>query len=165
MSDQLKSTGEWTAQTVFDLLGRDYGSDGWKRERTVADAHNAALDAAKAGGWLSREALDEYAKVEQEVQQLRDQLAAAQAAIAHCVRIWKMRGSDDHWEGNIQNTYNHCATELTERSTDTAALDAAIAAATKPLMELLLRMNEWFKQQKFNGALMQDVAAKVKEEK
>ncbi len=52
------------------------------------------------------------------IQQLREQLAAAQVAIAHCVKIWKMRGSDDHWNGHIQNTYNHCATELTEKSGD-----------------------------------------------
>ncbi len=44
--------------------------------KSIEQTHNAALAAAKAGGWLSQEALDEYAKVEQEAQQLRDQLAA-----------------------------------------------------------------------------------------
>ncbi len=58
----------WTAGYVSSFMTPDYA------ER-LADAHNAALSAAKAGGWLSQEALDEYAKVEQELVQLRDQLS------------------------------------------------------------------------------------------
>ncbi len=45
MSDQPKPTGEWTAYQVFEIMGTDNGDDGWKRERLVADAHNAALAA------------------------------------------------------------------------------------------------------------------------
>ncbi len=70
---QPKPTGEWTPETVQEMC--KLALSGYDSE-TIADAHNAALAAAKAGGWLSNEALDEYAKVEQEVLQLREQLAA-----------------------------------------------------------------------------------------
>lgn len=68
---------EWTAQTVFDLMGTDYG-DGWKRERLVADAHNAALAAERENTDHKRKVIREQAD---KLQQLRSQLAAARAAI------------------------------------------------------------------------------------
>lgn len=45
--DKPTPTQEWTAQTVWELMGKDYGADGWERERAVADAHNASLETAK----------------------------------------------------------------------------------------------------------------------
>ncbi len=75
MSDQPKPTGEWTDRDVLDL-GLPYDNIDLQSAAQIAEAHNAALDKAKSGGWLSEEALDEYAKVEQEVLQLREQLAA-----------------------------------------------------------------------------------------
>ncbi len=49
------------------------------------------LAEAKSGGWLSDEALDEYAKVEQEVLQLRKQLAAERDVVK------VLRSKDNHW--------------------------------------------------------------------
>ncbi len=44
MKDQPKpTTGVWTPHQVWEIMGTDNGDDGWKRERLVADAHNAAL--------------------------------------------------------------------------------------------------------------------------
>ncbi len=45
----------------------------------------AEREKSRAGGWLSQEALDEYAKVEAEVQQLREQLAAAQHPLVNAL--------------------------------------------------------------------------------
>ncbi len=126
-------------RSEHDLISREFHCEG--EARTVADAHNAALTAElpderwvtrqlqaankfceglqqqlaadKAGGWLSQEALDEYAKVEQEVQQLRDQLAAAQAAMKA------------HDLAPIDGV---------------SALDAAIAAARQPLVDALCQI-------------------------
>ena len=34
---------KWTPCKVFEIMGKDYGKDGWERERRIADAHNATL--------------------------------------------------------------------------------------------------------------------------
>ncbi len=59
-----KPTGEWTAERVYRVV-QCCGHDG------LAQEINAELAAAKAGGWLSQEALDEYAKVEAEHRELQ----------------------------------------------------------------------------------------------
>ncbi len=79
-----KPTGEWTVESVKQLVYQATGADLLPDvAKAICDAHNAELAAAKAGGWLSQEALDEYAKVEQEAQQLRDQLAAEREGQKH----------------------------------------------------------------------------------
>ncbi len=69
-----KPTGEWTGITLSRLIQE-------KGYKGAADAHNAALAAAKAGGWLSEEALDEYAKVEQEHRTIVDVLTDTKSAL------------------------------------------------------------------------------------
>ncbi len=72
-----KSAQEWTAEMVeATLADRPFAAS------TIASHHNAALAASRAGGWLSQEALDEYAKVEQEHQQLLSQLTAEREEVA-----------------------------------------------------------------------------------
>ncbi len=108
--------GQWTPQTVFDLLGSDYGSDGWKRERQVADAHNAAVKEAYEitfaaqqaalregikSGELEQQLADEQEKrngfrraLEQRISEV-DQLRAAVNALKEIER------DSDGWEQSI----------------------------------------------------------------
>ncbi len=69
-----KPIGEWTGMTVANISAGCVHITPILRER-IAEAHNAALSEAKAGGWISQQALDEYAKVEAEHRELRSQLA------------------------------------------------------------------------------------------
>ncbi len=105
------TTGEWTASLIGEIL----------HNGEVMATANAALAA-------ERERTEQFARaqakanarlceLEPAILQLREQLEAAQASITHCVKIWKMRGSDDHWNGHMQNAYNECADELKERVT------------------------------------------------
>ncbi len=84
MSTQPKPTVEWTVEdNIARFCTLSFGIE--KRPelyRAIADAHNAALADAKTGGWLSQEALDEYAKIEAEHRELQQQFAATEKALS-----------------------------------------------------------------------------------
>ncbi len=90
--------GEWTGMTVANISAGCVHITPVLRER-IADAHNAALSSAKAGGWISQEALDEYAKVEAEHRELREQLAAERERINPLVDALKSarKDNDELW--------------------------------------------------------------------
>ncbi len=69
---QPKPTSEWTVSTIDEWISLNPST--WRS--VIAFEHKAALCEAKAAGWISQEALDEYAKVEAEHRELQQQLAA-----------------------------------------------------------------------------------------
>jgi hypothetical protein len=130
-----------------------------KSAKDICDAHNASITAkrekAKQDGWY--EGRDHERKlIAEEIQQLREQLAAdrkqweatrdelqriigtnvtqlatAQAAIERIARICERGAHADA----VPEIYS-----VVLKSTDTAALDVAIAAAQKPLVDALKRI-------------------------
>ena len=154
LRDQPKPTrGEWTVENAgnsWTILRSENGNElGWfsrnsDKPKRIADAHNAALAAEKEKSEAWRvEAVDERV-VSKQLREQRDeairlleykekQLAASQAAMKEA----------------IEQPYHVDAYRILEEALngDTAALDAAIAAAQKPLVELL----EWIRGDALHG--------------
>ena len=99
---------QWTAQTVFDLLGHEYGPDGWQRERRIADAHNAALDKLKA----------------ELREQIQGELERQWASAAHVV----MHSSSNQWVENMDKHDAELKLKIWREAPDQPDIQEAVIA-------------------------------------
>ncbi len=151
-----KPTGEWTVDSLKEMINeaKGYGAE-W--HEIIADAHNAAL-AAKAtelhDEWWERvqDANKQLAAEREEVkrlitdkamlyeanQQLREQLAAAQATIKEITGELAERTAHD-CDFHAIDASEWWKAVKRARKLDTTAFDAAIAAAQRPLVDSLKR--------------------------
>ncbi len=134
MSNQPKPTDEISdfdsGPAYAELAAAIEQATNQERNRWQQFYHDAIRDkeqlaAAKSGGWLSREALDEYAKIEAEHRELQQQLAAAQAAIVK-VCDWLCINEQGIQGANLLSVPENRAWVQRLLTGDTTALDAAI---------------------------------------
>ncbi len=119
-------TNEWTVSTIDEWISLNPTT--WRS--VIVFEHNASLDAAKAAGWLSEEALDEYAKIEAEHQQLRAQLAAEK---------WSLG------KAGIMKEHNATLAALTGRHNEVCYDYAKQLAAEREKVQALAELSHFFK--------------------
>ena len=130
------TTGEWTAETV-DGIARS-GLSPWQ---DVADAHNAALAAERE---KVNHTKSYHQSLERTIQQLREQRDEAIRLLEYKEK--QLAASQAAMKEAIEQPYHVDAYRILEEALngDTAALDAAIDAAQKPLLDALTKAADTF---------------------
>jgi chromosome segregation ATPase len=141
----------WTAEHLMGYLDTKAKDGSFKEQmQAIAFDINASITAERERSKELREDLEHYDEVidkrEKEIQQLREQLAKAQAAMKQLngcrnrmANAFNAFGSTQH-EAHAKEFWNADDDFDKAMSPDTTALDAAIAAAQQPMVDALHKL-------------------------